>query len=127
MELAKHWRLKPQRYRLEAVRNRQTGAVAFPPPPLPHPDNEFFTLSGKGEVWSFTEIQQGADDFGRPYLIAMIKLVEGPLVTAQLTDVDAAEVAIGQPVEAVTRKLRDLGPDGLIIYGYKFRPILGGE
>lgn len=56
--------------------------------------------------------------------MAMIKLIEGPMITAQLTDVELANVAIGQPVEMVTRKLRDLGPDGLIIYGYKFRPIL---
>ena len=124
MELAKHWRLKPQRYRLEGARNQQTGAVAFPPPAVPHSDDEPFALSGKGEIWSFTQIEQGADDFGGPYLMAMIKLVEGPTITAQLTDVDMADVRIGQPVEMVTRKLRDLGPDGLIIYGYKFRPIL---
>ena len=125
MELAKHWRLKPQRYRLEAVRNRQTGAVLFPPPPLPSPDDEPFTLSGRGEVWSFTEVRQGTGDFGGAYVVALVRLVEGPLVTAQLTDIDADEVAIGLPVEAVTRKLRDLGPDGLLVYGYKFRPVLG--
>ena len=124
MELAKHWRLKPQRLRLEAVRNRETGAVSFPPPVLPGPDDEPFTLSGRGEVWSFTTITRGADDFGGLYVVALIRLAEGPLITAQLTDVDPAEVAIGQPVEAVTRKLRDLGPDGLLVYGYKFRPLL---
>ena len=86
MELAKHWRLKPQRYRLEGSRNRQTGAVDFPP--------------------------------------AMIKLAEGPLLTAQLTDVDPQDITIGMPVEVVTRKLRDLGTDGLLVYGYKFRPVL---
>jgi uncharacterized protein len=51
-------------------------------------------------------------------------LAEGPLITAQLTDVDAEQVSIGQPVEMVTRKLRDLGGDGLLLYGYKFRPVL---
>ena len=56
--------------------------------------------------------------------MAMIKLVEGPTITAQLTDVDMADFRIGKPVEMVTRKLRDLRADGLIIYGYKFRPIL---
>lgn len=124
MELAKHWRLKAQRYRLEGVRNQQTGSVSFPPPAVPREHDEPFALSGKGEIWSYTEVQQGADDFDGPYLIAMIKLIEGPMITAQLTDVELANVAIGQPVEMVTRKLRDLGPDGLIIYGYKFRPIL---
>ncbi len=124
MELAKHWRLKPQRYRLEGVRDRETGVVAFPPPAVPRTADEPFVMSGKGEVWSYTAMEQGADGFGGPYVMALVKLVEGPVITAQLTDVDAADVAIGQPVEMVTRKLRDLGPDGLIIYGYKFRPIL---
>jgi uncharacterized OB-fold protein len=48
-------------------------------------------------------------------------LDEGPLVTAQLTDVDPDELEIGMPVEMVTRKLREEGEDGLIVYGYKFR------
>jgi len=118
MELAKHWRIKAQRYRLEGVRNRKTGAVTFPPPAFPCADDEPMLLSGKGEVWSFTEVAQGR------YVVALIKLVEGPLITAQMTDVEPDDVAIGQPVEVVTRKLRDLGPDGLLIYGYKFRPVL---
>jgi uncharacterized OB-fold protein len=124
MELAKHWRLKSQRYRLEGTRNQQTGHVRFPPPALPGPNDQPYALSGKGEVWSFTEIKQGSDEFERAYLVAMVKLVEGPMITAQLTDVDASEVTIGLQVEAVTRKLRDLGPDGLLVYGYKFRPVL---
>jgi uncharacterized OB-fold protein len=124
MELAKHWRLKPQRYRLEGVQNRQTGAISFPPPAMPGPEHEPVQLSGRGEVWSFSEVKQSGDDFESGYVVAMIKLAEGPLLTAQLTDVDAQSVAIGMPVEAVTRKLRDLGPDGLLVYGYKFRPVL---
>jgi hypothetical protein len=59
-----------------------------------------------------------------PYTVALVKLEEGPLVTAQLTDVAPNEVEIGMPVEMVTRKLRTQGDEGLIIYGYKFRPRL---
>ena len=124
MELAKHWRLKPQRYRLEGVRNRLTGAITFPPPAVPRPGDEAVRLGGHGEIWSFSEVKQSAGDFPSGYLIAVIKLEEGPLLTAQLTDVDPQDVTIGMPVEVVTRKLRDLGPDGLLIYGYKFRPVL---
>jgi hypothetical protein len=54
----------------------------------------------------------------------LIKLEEGPLITAQLTDTDSEEVKIGMPVEMVTRKLRTQGEEGLIVYGYKFRPQL---
>ena len=28
------------------------------------------------------------------------------------------------PVEMVTRKVREFGEDGIILYGYKFRPLL---
>ena len=55
--------------------------------------------------------------------MALVKLEEGPMVTAQLTDVDNSEVQIGMPVEMVTRKMRNDGDErGLIVYGYKFRP-----
>jgi uncharacterized OB-fold protein len=59
-----------------------------------------------------------------PYTMALVKLEEGPMVTAQLTDVDADEVQIGMPVEMVTRKLTQEGEEGQILYGYKFRPAL---
>jgi uncharacterized OB-fold protein len=59
-----------------------------------------------------------------PYTVALVKLAEGPLITAQLTDVDTDEVSIGMPVEMVTRKLSQEGEEGQILYGYKFRPLL---
>ena len=45
-------------------------------------------------------------------------------MTAQLTDVDNADIYIGMQVEMVTRKLREDGPRGMLVYGYKFRPPL---
>jgi uncharacterized OB-fold protein len=62
----------------------------------------------------------------KPYTIALVRLDEGPMVTAQLTDVNLGDVRIGMRVEMVTRKLREEGPEGQIIYGYKFRPLLLG-
>jgi uncharacterized OB-fold protein len=60
-----------------------------------------------------------------PYTVALIKLQEGPLVTAQLTDLDGTAVQIGMPVEMVTRKLRQDGDErGMLVYGYKFRPVM---
>ena len=35
---------------------------------------------------------------------------------------DPDSVEIGMPVEMVTRKLRADGEEGMIVYGYKFRP-----
>jgi uncharacterized protein len=83
-------------------------------------------LSGHGEVFSFSTMYnapQGYED-QKPYTIALVKLDEGPMVTAQLTDVNHDAVSIGMRVEMVTRKLREDGDEGQIIYGYKFRPLL---
>jgi uncharacterized OB-fold protein len=55
--------------------------------------------------------------------VALVRLAEGPLVTAQLTDVDAGNVSVGMPVEMVTRVLREDGERGVMVYGYKFRPV----
>jgi hypothetical protein len=60
-----------------------------------------------------------------PYTIALVKLQEGPMVTAQLTDLGDETVHIGMPVEMVTRKIRNDGDErGMIVYGYKFRPVM---
>lgn len=91
-------------------------------------DNHAKPLSGRGEVYSFSTMYNAPQGFEdqKPYTIALIKLDEGPMVTAQLTDVDSADVRIGLRVEMVTRKLREESAEGQIIYGYKFRPVLGG-
>jgi uncharacterized protein len=55
----------------------------------------------------------------------LVKLEEGPIVTAQLTDLGSDRVDIGTPVEMVTRRLRSDGDErGMLVYGYKFRPVL---
>jgi uncharacterized OB-fold protein len=84
-------------------------------------------MSGDGAIYSFTVVRQApaGQEEQAPYILAMVKLAEGPLITAQLTDCDPQDVAIDMRVEMVTRRLRDLGPDGLIIYSYKFRPHIG--
>ena len=86
---------------------------------------EQFTFAGTGEVYSFTTLQQAPEGFEdqAPYVLALVKLDEGPMVTAQLTDLDGP-VAIGDRVEMVTRKLTTEGSRGVIVYGYKFRPVL---
>ena len=62
-----------------------------------------------------------------PYTVAIVALDEGPMVTAQLTDLGEEPVQIGMPVEMVTRKLReDVEKKGILVYGYKFRPVMQG-
>jgi hypothetical protein len=84
-----------------------------------------FQFGGKGEVLSFTTITDAPAGFEEqaPYVLALVRLDEGATITAQLTDLAAAP-EIGMRVEMVTRRLRSTGPNGVIVYGYKFRPLL---
>ncbi len=131
MEIARHWRLKQQRYGLVGEVCPHCAAKIFPPRDVcPNCGGEAktaFAFSGKGEVFSYTTIYEapaGFDDTA-PYTVALVKLEEGPLVTAQLTDLGSQPVEIGMPVEMVTRKLRQDGDErGMLIYGYKFRPVV---
>ena len=131
MEIARHWRLKQQRYGLVGEICPHCFAKIFPPRDVcPNCGGEAkttFAFSGKGEVFSYTTIYEapaGFDDTA-PYTVALVKLEEGPLVTAQLTDLGSQPVEIGMPVEMVTRRLRQDGDErGMLIYGYKFRPVI---
>jgi uncharacterized OB-fold protein len=131
MEIARHWRLNPQRYGMIGEECPNCAAKIFPPCDIcPHCGSETrssFTFSGRGEVYSFTTIYEAPTGFDEiaPYCVALIKLEEGPLVTAQLTDLGETPPEIGMPVEMVTRKLRSDGDErGMLIYGYKFRPLM---
>jgi uncharacterized OB-fold protein len=83
--------------------------------------------SGRGEIYSVTTVYDAPQGFEEiaPYKVALVKLEEGPLITAQLTDIGEELVDIGTPLEMVTRRMKSDGDErGMIIYGYKFRPIL---
>jgi len=129
MEIARHWRLNKQRYALVGEVCPHCESKIFPPRDVcPECSGEAktpYTFSGRGEVYSFTTVHNAPTGFQEvaPYTVAMVKLEEGPMVTAQLTDLGAKPVEIGMPVEMVTRKLRPDGEErGLLVYGYKFRP-----
>jgi len=91
----------------------------------PEVQTERFTFAGTGEIYSYTVVQEAPAGFEdqAPYVLALVKLDEGPLLTAQISDLDGPP-AIGDRVEMVTRKLTTEGPRGMIVYGYKFRKIL---
>jgi uncharacterized protein len=131
MEIPRHWRLKQQRYGLTGKVCPHCNAKLFPPRDIcPNCGGEVktnYTFSGKGEVFSFTTIYEAPTGYDEtaPYTVALVKLEEGPLVTAQLTDLGDQPVEIGMPVEMVTRRLRQDGDErGMLIYGYKFRPVM---
>jgi hypothetical protein len=134
MEIPRHWRLRKQRYALVGEVCPHCDAKLFPPrdicPECGKDAKNLFQFSGRGEVYSYTTVYEPPAGFeeNAPYTVALIKLEEGPLITAQLTDLGSEPVEIGTPVEMVTRRLRQDGDErGLIVYGYKFRPLLQAQ
>lgn len=133
MEIPRHWRLKKQRYALVGEVCPHCDARLFPPrdvcPECGGEAKQPYTFSGRGEVYSFTIMHDAPTGYDEqaPYTVALVKLVEGPVITAQLTDLGEQPVEIGMPVEMVTRKIRQDGDaSGLLVYGYKFRPVIAG-
>jgi hypothetical protein len=130
LDISRHWRINQQRYSLVGEVCDWCNSKIFPPrdicPDCGEDAKTTFQFSGRGEVYSYSSVTNppAGHEQDAPYTVALVKLNEGPLVTAQLTDVEKSEVEIGMPVEMVTRRLRSDGDRGVLIYGYKFRPVL---
>jgi scaffold protein (connect acetoacetyl-CoA thiolase and HMG-CoA synthase) len=134
MATARFWRENPSRYNLKAVRCNNCGRVFFPPRgvcSVCHRKSigkmECLNLKGEGEVFSFTVVHEAPSQFEilKPYVVVMVKMDEGVMLTSQLTDSDPKGVKIGMRVKATLRRLGEDGPSGVIYYGYKFMPIEG--
>jgi uncharacterized OB-fold protein len=130
-EIPSHWRLKKQRYALVGEVCPHCEVKLFPPrdvcPNCHERATQEYQFSGRGEVFSHTTVYDAPAGYEHnvPYTVALVKLEEGPMVTAQLTDLGDTKVEIGMPVEMVTRRLKQDGDErGIIVYGYKFRPPL---
>ena len=129
MEVARYWRTTKQRYEMVGEVCPNCNSKIFPPrdvcPNCQHEAKTPFQFSGRGEVFSHSSIHNAPEGFEKytPYTVALVRLAEGPLITAQLTDVDEQDVYVGMPVEMVTRVLREDGERGMLVYGFKFRPI----
>jgi uncharacterized protein len=94
-----------------------------------HPDT-LFTFSGRGEIYSYTMVYEAPSDFTEqtPYYVALIRLEEGPVITARLTDFDTElPPEIGQKVEMSTKILKRNGERGIIEYGFAFRQPVESE
>jgi uncharacterized OB-fold protein len=126
------WREIPQRYNLIGNKCDECGLIFFPPREScpecrrkSYGKMKEFRLSGKGIVETYTIICEAPEKFEgqTPYSIAIIKLIEGPKITAQIVDCNLDDVKIGMKVKSTFRKIQDDGYVGAIYYGYKFKPI----
>lgn len=127
------WRGIPQRYRLEATYCPNCLTTYFPPRELctscGSKELEKKKLPTKGKLVTYTVIHTPPRgfEFYAPYIVGLVKLEDGTHITAQITDAEPDNLSMGIDVEAVIRKIREDGRDGLIFYGYKFRPALNNN
>ena len=128
MEVPRHWRNQNARYSLKGSVCNRCDLKLMPPQdvcPQCHGDElAEFQFSGRGRLYSYAVMVQGPQGFASllPYPVALVKLDEGPTIAAQLCDLGDIAPSMDMPVEMVTRRLHEDGKDGLIVYGYKFRP-----
>lgn len=73
-------------------------------------DAEWVTVSGRGELFSFVVVHHALDPYfaGRtPYLVADVKLREGPHMVSTLVDCAPSEAQIGDPLVVRFEKVSD--------------------
>jgi len=78
-------------------------------------------FAGFGTIVTYTVIHTANEQFEAftPYVLAIVKLDEGPRMTAQIV-CKPDEVKIGLRVKSVFRRIATDGESGIIHYGTKF-------
>lgn len=129
---AKAWRYRLGRYRLMGTHCPSCGMDHFPEryvcPKCHETELEAKEFSRTGHVVcravDYSPVMGHAEEIPKPF--AVVKLDDGPSVTADIVDCSVEELRDGMPVEMVLRKWRR-ETNGCYMYGYKFRPLLKGE
>jgi len=67
---------------------------------------EWVAASGRGSVYSFTEVHRTSDEFRAevPFVVGLVELEEGVRMMARL---DIPEPAVGMPVQVVFERVSD--------------------
>ena len=115
------WRLKKYRYNLVGSYSEESSENIYPyrkywPAGKETKEKKF---SGIGRIISFTRVHSAPDGFSSPYVIAIIRLDEGPTITGQVVE-NTENIQVNQKVKPVFRKLYIDGSSGVISYGTKF-------
>lgn len=64
---------------------------------------EWFEVSGRGSIYSYTVNNRGEGAYqgAAPFVLAYVELDEGPRLMTNIVDWQAADLAVGLPVEVV--------------------------
>ncbi len=135
MAVPKIWRNIPEQYNLIGRRCASCKELYFPQREVCTKCGSLkmvpYKFRGEGKIITFTVIRTPvADPEGEtiekparsiPYSLAIVRLDEGPMLTAEIVDCSPEEMEIDRRVEVVFRKIQERGKKGVIQYGYKFR------
>ena len=80
-------------------------------------------FKGTGTVFSYTTVFSPPSGFElrAPYVLALIKLDDGPNILGMVEDSKPEEITVGSRVEKLYRKWVDEDEGGLIHYGFAFK------
>ncbi|MHA1992307.1 MAG: Zn-ribbon domain-containing OB-fold protein [Candidatus Hodarchaeales archaeon] len=131
LSIPSSWRTISGRYRLLGTRCSKEDIKYFPPrfvcPSCGGPCEDGIKFSGKGKLVDFTIIHVPPlhQQLLTPYIMGLVQLEEGPIVTTQIVGVGMEgvnELKEGRPMIATFRKYGAETSDAVIVYGYKFTP-----
>ena len=101
--------------KLLGLKCNQCGAYTAPPKPIcsacGSEDMEIVLLSAKGEIQTFTSIFVPPEGFEAPFVVAMVKLDEGPWVMGNVEGVDPNSVTMDIIGRRVTVGYKELPAD----------------
>lgn len=135
MSVPRFWREIPERYNLQASKCGACQAIHFPPREVcPRCRRASIgkmaavKLSGRGTILEWTRVHKAAPGYAMqvPYVVALIRSDEGPVITGQVVDSEPAAIQAGAAVRSVFRRLGQDGEDGVIYYGTKWQ-VVGGR
>ncbi len=125
------WRKRIPRYRFIGAVCKECGRIHYPPrntcPYCGSTKLEKVPLPRRGVLESYTVVYSvpGDNRLYSPILVGLIKLENGVRIVSELTDALPGELKTGMEVEATIRRISEDGDTGTILYGVKFRPVLG--
>ena len=131
MSVPRYWRETPYRYILVGGKCSNCGKMYYPIKKVCRVcgsrECEETKLSDKGKLVSFTVIRSPPSGYEEyvPYVVGIVELEDGIRVISQIVDCDIKDVKTGMELEAAFRRTSTDGNSGIVMYGTKFRPIIG--
>jgi uncharacterized OB-fold protein len=131
MTVPRYWREIPQRYNLQASTCGVCEAVHYPPRTICPTCRrasigkmERKPLSGEATLMEWTIVHKAAPGYEDyvPYIMGLVQSKEGPILTAQIVDVEIDQLRDNMPLRSTFRRIGADGADGVIHYGTKWRP-----